>query len=105
MDYTTPKTPSKPLKKVVKGLAYAVLRAGLALHTIEFVGGLIVLNQIESGGIEATIDVQDEAMEIKTDKETAIYLADKIISEVNEPWGYLFVSGFKLAALTYKAKN
>ena len=103
MTYSPPS--QKPLKKVIKGLASIVLGAGLTLHAVEFIGGLILFNKIESGDIEITLDDEEIAAGIKDNKTIAKYIADKTISEVNEPDEYFFVGGLKLAALAYKSRN
>lgn len=104
MTYLSP-SQKKPLKKAIKGLAYVVLGAGLALHTVEFIGGLILLNKIESGDVEVILDDEDRTIGLKDNKDAAKYIADKAISEVNEPVEYFFVGGLKLAALTYRFKH
>ncbi len=97
--------PLKPLNKIVKGLAYTALTAGIALHTLEFVGGLVLFNQIESGGVKVTLNDEGRARGINNSKDAATYLADKTISEIKEPLEYFFLAGFKGAALSYKNSN
>ena len=105
MNYIPNQISKKPWKKVVRGLTYIVLGAGVALNTFEFVLGVPFFNAVESGKAEVTLDDEDRAKGINNSKDLATYLSDKVISEVDNPLEYIFVGGLKFAALSYKAKN
>ncbi|MBI2045743.1 hypothetical protein HYT23_06805 [Candidatus Pacearchaeota archaeon] len=100
-DLSTSIIQPKKKRHPLRGLAYILIGIGVALHTLEFFGGLYLLNKVESEGEEIVANLQEEGIEIKTSKEAAHYMANKVILEVNQTKEYLLVGGLKLAALAY----